>query len=99
MTSFITEETVKRVTPLCQRISPSTQVDCSAELEKKERKRLGIEDNNSEVFNHVKIRFTNIPEQKFPNGAKPHEITRCNMDHSFVLESMLKKLDGSDGKS
>jgi len=98
LTSFITKETVKRVTPLCQRISPSTQVDCTAELEKKERKRLGIQDNNDDILNYVKIRFANIPEQKFPDGAKPHEITKCSMDYSFALESMLQKLDGSDAE-
>ena len=88
-----------RVGPLCHRISPSTQVDCTAELEKKERKRLSLPDSDNEFVNHVKIRFTKIPEQKFPDGAKPHEITKYSMDYSFALESMLQKIDSSRGKS
>ena len=99
LTTFITKETVKRVSPLCHRISPSTQVDCTAELEKKERKRLSLPDSNNEFFNHVKIRFTKIPEQKYPDGATPHEITKYSMDYSFALESMLQKIDSSRGKS
>ena len=89
---------MKRVCPLCHRISQSTQVDCTAELEKRERKKLGIEESKDEYFNHVKIRFTAMPEQKFPDGAKPEEITKYSLDYSFALECMLEKMDTNNGK-
>ena len=48
--------------------------------------------------NQVKVNFTNIPEQKFPDGARPQEITKYNMDYSFALESMFHKMGSANGK-
>ena len=36
------------------------------------------------------IRFSKIPEQKWPDGATPAEVTKYSMDHSYVLENLLK---------
>ena len=38
----------------------------------------------------TEVRFTKIPKQKWPDGASPMEITKYSMDHSYVLESVLK---------
>ena len=35
------------------------------------------------------IRFSKIPEQKWPDGATPAEVTKYSMDHSYVLENLL----------
>ena len=35
------------------------------------------------------IRFSKIPEQKWPDGATPAEVTKYSMDHSYVLENIL----------
>ena len=37
------------------------------------------------------IRFSTIPKQKFPPGASPAEVTKYNMDHSYVLEQVLER--------
>ena len=66
-------------------------------LEKKERQKLGIADKEDEHFQNVKIRFTVIPEKKFPDGASPSDITKYSMDNSFVLESLLSSFSNSNG--
>ena len=35
------------------------------------------------------IHFTSIPKRKYPQGASPAEMTKCSMDHSFVLQTLL----------
>ena len=99
LTSLITKETLNRIYPLCQRISPSTQVDCTAELEKKERKKLGITDTDDGVFANVRVRFTKIPEQKFPDGANPQEITKYSIDNSYALERMFQEIGKPNGET
>ena len=37
----------------------------------------------------MEIRFSKIPDKKWPENATPAEITKYNMDHSFVLENLL----------
>ncbi|XP_042197744.1 protein AAR2 homolog [Callorhinchus milii] len=39
----------------------------------------------------TEIRFSNIPKQKYPDGATPAEITKYNMDFSFTLESVINQ--------
>ena len=36
-----------------------------------------------------KMRFTQIPKKKHPEGASPCEMSKYNMDHSYVLERLL----------
>eukprot|EP00112_Aurelia_sp_Birch-Aquarium-sp1_P013383 Seg2838.8 transcript_id=Seg2838.8/GoldUCD/mRNA.D3Y31 product="Protein AAR2" protein_id=Seg2838.8/GoldUCD/D3Y31 len=98
LTNFITKDTIDRLAPSCGRISPLTQVDCTAELEKKERKRLKIDEKEPAFYEELKIRFTVIPEKKYPDGATPADITKYSMDHSFALESMLQSLEHLDGE-
>ena len=38
----------------------------------------------------MEIRFSKIPKQKYPDGASPVEVTKYSMDHSYVLENLLK---------
>lgn len=46
----------------------------------------------------TQIRFTAVPRRKFPDGARAVEITKYNMDHSYVLQCMLmsESFDGDD---
>ncbi|XP_015234733.1 PREDICTED: protein AAR2 homolog [Cyprinodon variegatus] len=39
----------------------------------------------------TELRFSVIPEKNYPPGASPAEITRCSMDLSYSLETVLKK--------
>lgn len=39
----------------------------------------------------TELRFSAIPERKYPPGATPAEITRCSMDFSYALETVLEK--------
>eukprot|EP00794_Sanderia_malayensis_P019963 gene19963-21917_t len=88
LTNFISKGTLNRLLPTCGRISHMTQVDCSAELEEKEKAKLGIEEASSDS-DELKIRFTAVPKKKYPDGASPSEITKCNLDHSYTLNRML----------
>ena len=38
----------------------------------------------------LEIRFSKIPEKKWPEGATPAEVTKYSMDHSYILENLLK---------
>ena|SRR6218665_421666 len=38
----------------------------------------------------TQVQFTPIPRKKHPDGATVEEITRCNMDHSYVLKCTLE---------
>lgn len=35
------------------------------------------------------IRFTEIPKRRYPEGSSPAEITKCNMDSTYLLETLL----------
>lgn len=35
------------------------------------------------------IRFTEIPKKRYPEGSKPADITKYNMDSTFVLETLI----------
>lgn len=39
----------------------------------------------------TELRFSAIPERKYPPGATPAEITKCSMDFSYALETVLEK--------
>lgn len=38
----------------------------------------------------TEMRFTEIPKQRYPDGASPQEITKHSMDSSYLLETLLK---------
>ncbi|XP_068198264.1 protein AAR2 homolog [Antennarius striatus] len=39
----------------------------------------------------TELRFSVIPERTYPPGATPAEITRCSLDLSYALETVLEK--------
>lgn len=39
----------------------------------------------------TELRFSVIPKKTYPPGASPAEITKCSMDLSYALETVLKK--------
>ncbi|KAF4097059.1 protein AAR2 homolog [Onychostoma macrolepis] len=39
----------------------------------------------------TELRFSSIPTQAFPPGATPAQITQCNMDWSYALNSVLER--------
>ncbi|XP_069727872.1 protein AAR2 homolog [Phaenicophaeus curvirostris] len=39
----------------------------------------------------TRIRFTELPEQTYPEGATPQEITRHSMDLSYALEKVIEQ--------
>lgn len=39
----------------------------------------------------TEIRFSKIPIRKYPEGASPAEITKCNMDFSYALDSVINQ--------
>lgn len=38
----------------------------------------------------TEIRFTQIPKQRYPDGASPQEVTKHSMDSTYMLETLLK---------
>uniref|UniRef100_UPI00398F02E5 protein AAR2 homolog n=1 Tax=Pristiophorus japonicus TaxID=55135 RepID=UPI00398F02E5 len=46
----------------------------------------------------TEIRFTQIPNQKYPEGASPAEITKCSMDFSYALETIINQRYSSNPK-
>ncbi|XP_054718335.1 protein AAR2 homolog [Uloborus diversus] len=44
----------------------------------------------------TEIRFTEIPEMRYPEGSSAAEITKHNMDTTYVLEELLKKYENDD---
>ena len=45
---------------------------------------------NMEVVPGTEINFTVIPTKKYPENATPAEVTRYNMDHSYVLRTLIE---------
>lgn len=39
----------------------------------------------------TELRFSDIPQRTYPPGATPAEITRCSLDLSYALETVLEK--------
>ena len=39
------------------------------------------------------MRFTQIPKDKYPPGARPDEITKHYLDQSYTLEVMITQHD------
>ncbi|XP_071174699.1 protein AAR2 homolog isoform X2 [Mytilus edulis] len=37
------------------------------------------------------IRFTELPKKRYPEGSTPAEITKCSMDSTYILETLLKE--------
>ena len=57
-----------------------------------------MDEKEPEFYEELKIRFTVIPEKKYPIDATPAEVTKYSMDHSFAFESMLQSLEHLNGK-
>ncbi|XP_037336682.2 protein AAR2 homolog [Pungitius pungitius] len=39
----------------------------------------------------TEMRFSVIPEKKYPPGATPAEVTQCSLDQSYALETVLQR--------
>ncbi|XP_068453865.1 protein AAR2 homolog isoform X2 [Clinocottus analis] len=39
----------------------------------------------------TELRFSVVPDRKYPPGATPAEITRCSLDQSYALEAVLRE--------
>ena len=44
---------------------------------------------NLSIVPGTEIRFTEIPKQRYPDGASPQEVTKHSMDSSYILETLL----------
>ncbi len=73
-----------------------TQVDCTAELDEREKLKLNIK-KGQKSDNALLIRFTAVPKKLFPDGASPADITKCSLDQSYALECMLDSFQSSKG--
>lgn len=101
LTSYITEPILKSIQPESGIINSVSQFvpetflmsknNVAMETDENTPKCSKTEDNLPELKQvpGTMIRFTKIPLKKHPEGASPSEITKHNMDSTFLLEQVL----------
>lgn len=89
LTNHITEDLLERLQPACKKISSATEL--AQELSYTRTKPSMSESTISSIAHNpdAVIRFSEIPKQKFPEGASPAEISKHSMDSSYVLGNMI----------
>ena len=90
LSGHVTETTMKRVEPVCKRISSLTEV--TQESFAGENEGGGAEVRA--VACDTSLRFTPLPFRHFPTGALPAEITKLSMDKSQVLDGIMVRSSG-----
>lgn len=89
LTSHITKDLLDRLQPVCKKISSATELP---QQPPHTRAKPSMCEDTISSFAHDPdsvIRFSEIPKQKFPEGASPAEISKHNMDNSYVLGNMI----------
>ena len=94
LTNYITEDLLERVQPVCKKISSATEL--AQEPSHTTAKASVCEDTTSSIPRNPEavIRFSEIPKQKFPEGASPVEISKHSMDSSHVLGNIISCMKG-----
>lgn len=103
LTNHITENLLSRLQPQCGTITSVAQFE-SPKSNSKMRQEAAEKEKNSPdkkcatksglpdltTVAGTEMRFTQIPKQRYPEGASPQEITKHSMDSSYMLETLLK---------
>ncbi|XP_055939138.1 protein AAR2 homolog [Argiope bruennichi] len=101
LTCNISDSLVNRLQPECGSVSSVTEfvpqnfpIEESAEPDSTtERRFRTLEEKylpNMKQVPGTEIRFTEIPKNKYPDGASAAQITMYNMDSTYVLEKLLE---------
>ncbi|XP_068023465.1 protein AAR2 homolog [Melanerpes formicivorus] len=107
LTSFIGEAAVKKLQPESGQICAFAEVlPVAAGRHTRDRARQRLPPVDAECRSYAEgmarlprmepragteIRFTELPEQMYPEGATPEEITRHSMDLSYALERVIER--------
>ena len=105
LTDRLSEELTQKLQPLSGRICAFS--DVVPEVEFKHTKDRAEQPRNDTACQSMKegldrlprmkpregteLRFSQIPQKTYPPGATPAEITRCSLDLSYALETVLEK--------
>ncbi|XP_060930939.1 protein AAR2 homolog [Limanda limanda] len=105
LTDRLSEELTKKLQPVSGRICAFS--DVVPEVEFKHTKDRAEQPRNDTACQSMKegldrlprmkpregteMRFSEIPQKTYPPGATPAEITRCSLDLSYALETVLEK--------
>lgn len=108
LTNHVTDDLLTQLQPKCGTITSVAQFESplsNSEMRKKAAEKVTEEEQSkSNKISHVKglptlttvagteLRFTEIPKQRYPEGASPQEITKHSMDSSYLLETLLKNV-------
>ncbi|XP_078275311.1 protein AAR2 homolog [Rhinoraja longicauda] len=114
LTSLVTEPLVQTLQPECGKISAFSEVEPELLMpHTKDRAEQNLLPYDTlcksyeeglarlpkmKIKPGTEIRFSNIPSRKYPEGASPAEITKCNMDYSYALESVINQRYTSNPK-
>ncbi|KFM68531.1 hypothetical protein X975_14088, partial [Stegodyphus mimosarum] len=107
LTCNISESLVKKLQPLSGVVSSVTQLvplsypsqESTEPDSTTERRFQTLEDKYLPDMKKVpgtEIRFTDIPQNKYPEGSSAAEITMHSMDSTYVLEQLLKSFEKDD---
>lgn len=94
LTNHITEDFLERVQPVCKKISSVTEL-AQESFHARSKTSESVDTISSLVQNQETwIRFSEIPKQRYPDGASPVEISKYSMDSSYALSGLINHLKG-----
>ena len=94
LTNHITEDLLERVQPVCKKISAVMEL-AQEPLHSRSKASASVDTMSSLAWNQeTLIRFSEIPKQRYPDGATPLEISKYSMDSSYAVSGLIKHLKG-----
>ena len=94
LTNHITEDLLERVQPVCKKISSVTEL-AQEPLHTRSKASASVDTISSLVQKQeTEIRFSEIPKQRYPDGASPVEISKYSMDCSYALSGLINRMKG-----
>ena len=94
LTNHITEDLLQRIQPVCKKISSVTEL-AQESLHTRSKASESVDTISSLAQNQeTVIRFSEIPKQRYPDGASPVEISKYSIDSSYALTSLIDHMKG-----
>ena len=94
LTNHITKDLLERVQPVCKKISSVMEL-AQQPLPARSKTSASVDTISSLAQNQeTLIRFSEIPKQRYPDGASPLEISKYSMDSSYALSHLIDNMKG-----
>ena len=94
LTNHITKDLLERVQPVCKKISSVMEL-AQQPLHARSKTSTSVDTISSLAQNQeTLIRFSEIPKQRYPDGASPLEISKYSMDSSYALSHLINNMKG-----